>query len=197
MSNLEIMDKAVAFTNEYYIEHCLSDKSTISLERAKEDVVNYSAKALISVISSSNGMSKAYTREENLRFDMASIGPDGIKNELLKNVVNVARYNIVEGTLAGKELSDRFRDNMTDNQRAVVLYNYITRNNISDAFKLLDNPLFLSSVCRTFALYRSDKEKKAILDYIARTDTEACITNESLDVYYTRLVSEKRNVNKM
>lgn len=31
MSNLEIMDNAIAFTNEYYIEYGLTKKSSISV----------------------------------------------------------------------------------------------------------------------------------------------------------------------
>lgn len=139
-----------------------------------------------------SGMSNAYTREGNLRINMASIGAYGLKNELLKNAVNVARYNVKLDSLAGKELGSHFRDNMTDDQRAAVIYNYIRYNGPEEAFGLLDNPEVLKSICRSFVKYRSDKEKKTILDYIARTDVEAFATNESLDACFIRSLSENR-----
>ena len=81
------------------------------------------------VMFSPSGMSNAYTREGNLRINMASIGAYG-----LKNAVNVARYNVKLDSLAGKELGSHFRDNMTDDQRAAVIYNYIRYNSPEEAF---------------------------------------------------------------
>ncbi len=187
MSNLEIMDRATSFTTGAYMRAYYHEvqESKITYQELEQLALDYSAGALQKVMYASDGMCNDYTRQGNLRYDMAAVGTDGIKNELLKNIVNVATYNRENDTRASNELGCVFREGMSDDQRAVVIFNNLVNHGIESGYTLLNDPEILNSACRTFAYYRREG-KKEILDNIARTNNVAIYVNNELDTYYAR-----------
>ena len=145
----------------------------------------YSAQAIYGVLSSLDGMCNKYTRRDDLRYQMASLGKDAIKNELLKNVSTVAAYHLMRGTKAGLELGDRFSAHMDFDQRAVVLCNNITRHGVKKGYELLEDPDLLFSACFCFAKYRSPGMKER-MDDIAKTNNGVMYIHNDLDTYYAR-----------
>ena len=187
MSNLEIMEKASSFTTGAYMNAYYKEVSNgnISYNDLENMAINYSANAIIKTMYSADGMCNDYTRQGNLRFDMAGIGVDGIKNELLKNVVNVATYHRKNDTRASNTLGDKYQSTMTDDQTSVMLFNDMVNNGVEGAYRQLENPEVLGSVARSFAYYRREG-KKEVLDNIAKTDNAAMYINNELDTYYAR-----------
>lgn len=116
---------------------------------------------------------------------MASLGSDSIKNELLKNIVNVASFHISKNTRAGMQLGDQFSSTMNYDQIAVVLFNNITRHGVEKGYELLNDANILFSVCNSFADYRREG-KKETLDYIGKTNSAAMYIHNELDTYYAR-----------
>ena len=90
MTHLEIMERGLDATYALYMNEYT--KQGYQPEDLENGAHEFSAMALISTM---NGPSRFYTRQNNLRYEMAAIGADGIKNELLKNVVNVDRKSVV------------------------------------------------------------------------------------------------------
>lgn len=187
MTNLELMEKATSFTmgaymNTYYknVENGSMDYNT--LER---NAVSYSGSALMNVLYSSDGMCTDYTRKDNLRYDMAALGGDAIKNELLKNIVNVATYQILNHTRAGLALGQEVKPGMYEELLAVTVFNAMSHEGVEQGYQLLSDPNVLSSACNLFAGYRREG-KKEVLDSLAQTNQAAVYLNNELDIYYAR-----------
>jgi len=188
MTNLETMNKAVNYTKNAWID-AYSPNVTAGLTTAVElenDALAYSANALYQTVMSPDGMCNNYTRKDNLRFDMAALGKDAIKNELLKNIVNVATYQIVHDTRAGNELGTMIRPGMINEQIAVILFNAISRDGVEKAYEMLSDPSVLSSACHTFAYYQGNEKRKEAMFNIGQTNPAAIQMNNELDVYYAR-----------
>lgn len=186
MSNLETLEKATSFTTGFYMKenYHMVQESKITYDILEQHALNYSAKALQNVMYSNEWL-RAYTRQGNLRNDIASVGTDGIKNELLKNIVNVATYHREKDTRASNEIGDQFRPDMSDDQRTVVLFNNIVNHGVEKGYELLNDPEILNSACRTFVYYRREG-KKEVLDNIAKNNNAAIYVNNELDTYYAR-----------
>ena len=189
MSNLETLEKATSFTTGKYMQEYYPNvqNSRMSYNDLERVALNYSADALQNIMDPNKRQEwlRAYTRQGNLRYELSAMDMDGIKNELLKNVVNVAVYHRENDTRASNELGTYFRADMTDDQRAVILFNNLVNNGVERGYELLNNPEILGSACRTFAYYRREG-KKEVLDNIAKTNNVAVYVNNELDTYYAR-----------
>lgn len=187
MTNLEIMEKAASFTTGAYMNAYYKEVSSgnITYGDLESLAIKYSGNAIIKTLYSPNGMCSDYTRQDNLRFDMAGIGADGIKNELLKNVVNVAVYHKMNDDRASNVLGDVYSSTFTDDQTAVMVFNSMVNNGVESGYKQLENPEVLGSVARVFAHYRREG-KKETLDNIATTNNAAIYLNNELDTYYAK-----------
>ena len=189
MSNLEIMDRATSFTTGSYMKEYYHNvqNSKMSYNDLATAALNYSAGALQNIMDQDKRQEwlRAYTRQGNLRYDLSAIDIDGIKNELLKNVVNVAVYHREKDTRASNQIGDQFRPDMSDDQRTVVLFNNIVNHGVEKGYDLLNDPEILNSACRTFVYYRREG-KKEVLDNIAENNNVAVYVNNELDTYYTR-----------
>lgn len=194
MTNLEIMEKATSFTtgaymNAFYKKVENGEMDYYDLER---NAIEYSATAIRKVLYASDGMCNDYTRNGNLRYDMASIGGDAIKKELLKNIVNVAVYQRMNDTRAGNELGCNIRSGMTDDGVAVVIFNNMVEHGPERGYEMLSEPGVLSCACWSFAYYRREG-KKEVLDNIAKTNNSAMYVNNELDIYYARYVESSKS----
>jgi hypothetical protein len=188
MTNLETMEKGLNYTKQawmdaYYPNVTAGITTEVELEN---DALAYSANALYQTVMAPNGMCNNYTRKDNLRFDMAALGKDAIKNELLKNIVNVATYQIVYDTRAGNELGTMIRAGMTGEQIAVIICNAMSRDGVEKGYEMLKDPSILSSACNTFAYYKGNEKRKETMYNIGTTNPAAIQMNEELDVYYAR-----------
>lgn len=192
MSNLEIMQKGIEFTTKYYTDYYAGQLGSDVLPLK---AVNYSGRMLYNVLTTPDGRCSAYTRVDNLRNDMASLGKDAIKNELLKNIVNVATHHISSNTIPGREIGDSFRDNMNCDQVAVVIFNNISQYGVEKGYELLNDPKTLFNACVSFAYYRSP-EKRDLMDRVGQINNGAIYLQHELDVYYTRH-GDKQDINDM
>ena len=197
MSNLEILESGVKFTTEFY-KKSFQDKvvrGELSEGELQTEALRYSSSVLLTVLTESpEYWSKAYTHTNNLRNDMISLSKDDIKNELLKNVVNVASYNFLNDTRDSNYMEFSVDTNsMSDDAIAVIISNNLLCNKEGEesVYKMLDDLNILKSVCRTFVKYKTDSNKKEILNNIAITDVRAKELNDALDVYYARNDSKK------
>lgn len=188
MTNLETMEKGLNYTKQAWMDAYYPNVTAgITTETELEnDALSYSANALYKTVMSPNGMCNNYTRQDNLRFDMAALGKDAIKHELLKNIVNVASYQIVCDSRAGNEFGTVKRDGMTSDQLAVVIYNSMNKDGVAKGYEMLNDPSVLSSVCHSFAYYRGNEKRKEAINNIGTTNPAAIQMNEELDVYYAR-----------
>lgn len=187
MTNLEIMERGTSFTTGAYMKAYYSEveKGNIDYYDLENAALAYSGNVLVKTIHSSNGMCEGYTRKGNLRYDMASIGKDGIETELLKNVVCVATYHKINDTIFGNHIGDVITPDMADDQIAVVLFNNIVNAGAKKGYELLGDPNVLSSVCRSFSRYRREGQKE-VLDNIAKTNNAAMFVINELDTYYAK-----------
>lgn len=192
MTNLETMEKGVDFTRKAYVNYYAGKIDPEDVSRGADQ---YSAEALYKVLTSETGMCSSYTRKGNLRYDMAGLGKDAIKNELLKNIVNVATYHISSNTIPGRELGDSFRDNMNCDQVAVVLFNNVAQYGAQKGYELLNDSNILFNACVSFARYRSS-EKRDVMDQIGRINNGAIYVHHELDVYYARY-GDRQDVSDM
>lgn len=183
MTNLETMDRGIHYTTHAYM---VAYQSTMSSSELSEKAAVYSAQSLYKVLSSENGMCNDYTRQGNLRYDMASLGKDAIKNELLKNVVNVATYQVTNDTRAGNELGTVIRPGMSSDQIAVIVFNAMSREGVEKGYEMLNDPNVLFSACQSFAYYRGSISRINSMDNIAETNNVAMYMNNELDTYYAR-----------
>ena len=183
MTNLDIMNLGVINTTNRYME---AYQYRMSPEELEQKSAEYSGLALYKVINSPDGMCNDYTRQNNLRYEMAALGKDAIKNELLKNMVNVATYQIINDTRAGNELSSKIRPNMNNEQISVVLLNAMSREGVEKGYEMLNDPNILFSACQTFAFYQGSITRKNVMNNIATTNRAAITLNNELDLYYAR-----------
>lgn len=188
MTNLEIMNFGITSTTNRYMEAYQHNMTPSELDVKS---AAYSAQALYKVINAPDGMCNDYTRKNNLRFEMASLGKDAIKNELLKNVVNVATYQVINDTRAGNELGTIIRPEMTNEQIAVVLFNAMVREGVEKGYEMLNDPNILYSACESFAFYQGSIKRKNTMDNISETNPAAIEMNNELDIYYARYGDRK------
>lgn len=182
MTNLETMERGIYYTTTAYMNAYYNTKSSVELEN---DAVAYSAQALYKVINAPDGMCNDYTRKGNVIYDMAALGKDAIQNELLKNIVNVARYQVLNDTRAGNELGGVIRPGMSSDQIAVVVFNAMVNGGVEKGYEMLSDPNILFSACQSFADYRREG-KKQVMDNIAMNDNAAMYMQNELDTYYAR-----------
>lgn len=191
MTNLDIMNLGVINTTNRYME---AYQYRMSPEEIEQKSAEYSGLALYKVINSPDGMCNDYTRQNNLRYEMAALGKDAIKNELLKNMVNVATYQIINDTRAGNELSSKIRPNMNNEQISVVLLNAMSREGVEKGYEMLNDPNILFSACQTFAFYQGSITRKNVMNNIATTNRAAITLNNELDLYYARYKDKSKNI---
>ena len=191
MTNLDIMNLGVINTTNRYME---AYQYRMSPEELEQKSAEYSGLALYKVINSPDGMCNDYTRQNNLRYEMAALGKDAIKNELLKNMVNVATYQIINDTRAGNELSSKIRPNMNNEQISVVLLNAMSREGVEKGYEMLNDPNILFSTCQTFAFYQGSITRKNVMNNIATTNRAAITLNNELDLYYARYGDKSKNI---
>ena len=191
MTNLDIMNLGVINTTNRYME---AYQYRMSPEELEQKSAEYSGLALYKVINSPDGMCNDYTRQNNLRYEMAALGKDAIKNELLKNMVNVATYQIINDTRAGNELSSKIRPNMNNEQISVVLLNAMSREGVEKGYEMLNDPNILFSACQTFAFYQGSITRKNVMNNIATTNRAAITLNNELDLYYARYKDKSKNI---
>lgn len=182
MTNLEIMEKGCYYTKTAYMNAYHDKLSSADLDAQS---VSYSAQSLYKVLESPDGICNDYTRQGNLRYDMAGLGKDSIKNELLKNIVNVAVYQRLNDTRAGNELGGVIRPGMSSDQIAVVVMNAMVNDGVEKGYEMLNDPNVLFSACQSFAQYRRPGLDH-IMDNIAVTNQAAMYMNNELDTYYAR-----------
>lgn len=190
MSNLETMEKGCYYTRTAYMNAYHDKLSSIDLESQS---IAYSAQSLYKVLESPDGMCSDYTRNGNLRFEMAGLGKDGIKNELLNNMVNVAVYQRLNDTRAGNELGSEIRPGMTSDQIAVVVMNAMVNEGVEKGYEMLNDPNVLFSACESFAYYRREGIKQT-MDYVASTNQAAMYMHNELDTYYARYGDRPKGV---
>lgn len=183
MTNLELMEKATSFTTEAYIN--LHRKEKEGASDLENDAIAYSGSALMNVLYSSTGLCADYTRRDNLRQNVASLGKDAIRSELLKNVVSVAAYNIMNRTWSGRHLGQEAKPGMYDEQIAVAIFNGMAENGVEKGYQMLSDPNTLASVCRTFVKYRRQGKKEA-LDNLAQTNQAVVYLHDQLDGWYAK-----------
>lgn len=182
MTNLETMEMGIYYTTTAYTSAYYNTKSSSELD---VDAVEYSAQALYKVINAPDGMCRDYTRAGNLRHEIAALGKDAIQNELLKNIVNVARYQVLTNTRAGNELGDVIRPGISSDQIAVIVFNAMVNGGVEKGYEMLNDPNILFSACQSFADYRREGKKQA-MDNIAVSDNVAVYMQNELDTYYAR-----------
>lgn len=190
MLNLETMEKGCYYTTTAYMNAYYSQLTSSELEAQS---VAYSAQSLYKVLESPDGMCNDYTRNGNLRYDMAGLGKDSIKNELLKNIVNVAVYQRLMDTRAGNELGSVIRPGMSSDQIAVVVMNAMVNEGVEKGYEMLNDPNILFSACQSFAYYRREGIKQT-MDNIAATNQAAAYMNNELDTYYARYGERPKGV---
>ena len=190
MTNLETMEKGCYYTRTSYMNAYYNQLTSAELDSQS---IEYSALSLYNVLNSQDGMCNNYTRQGNLRYDMAELGKDSIKNELLKNIINVAIYQRINDTRAGNELGDVLRPGMNGDQIAVVLMNSMVNSGVEKGYEMLENPDVLFSACHSFAHYRREGLKE-IMDNISVTNPLALYMNNELDTYYAKYGDRPRGV---
>jgi len=190
MSNLEVLQNGVEFTKEMYLK--------VKDGASETEALNYSVSMLSSVlINDSSVWANAYTRQNNLRENMMRLTKEDIKNELLKNMINIAAYNRQINSRASMYMGNTFDlSSMTDDAIAVVTSNNIQLGNIEEMYEMLDNPEFLQRACQCFVSYQAYKEKRELLDSAVIVDGLASGLNNELDVYYARNCNQGMNVTK-
>ena len=183
MTNLEVMNIGITDTTNRYMEAYQNNMTPSELD-AKSAA--YSAQALYKVLISPDGMCNDYTRKNNLRYEMAALGKDAIKNELLKNIVNVATYQVMHDTRAGNELGTMIRPGMTNEQISVIVFNAMSREGVEKGYEMLNDPNILFSACQSFAYYQGSISRKNAMSNIAQTNPAAIELNNELDLHYAR-----------
>lgn len=194
MTDLEIMEKAVECTMTLYSNQYSSfvEDSSVSPEKLEMESVKYSADVLFKFLKFTPGIYAEYTTKDNLRQSMMKLSIDSIKTELLKNIVNVAAYNRIANTRAGKRIGNIFSGDLNDDEIAVILFNNLMDYGIEKAFELLNESVILASVCRSFAYYKSNERREA-LNSISKDDSIAIYFNNEIDVYYARFGNDQKN----
>lgn len=187
MTNLEVMDRAVSYTSGVWMNAYYNQVQTgaISYGALEEQANEYSAQVLFKVLNSPDGMCNDYTRTDNLRYDMANLGGDSIKTELLKNVVNVAVYHKNNDTVFGNQIGTEITNDMSSDQVAVVLFNKLVEQGVESGYESLNDPKVMMNVCKVFSRYRKPGMKET-LDNIAKTNNAAMYVNNEIDTYYAR-----------
>ena len=180
MSSLEVLQSGVEFTKDMYLK--------VKTEASETDALFYSTNMLSAVLTSdSSSWATAYTRQNNLRENIMALSEFDIKNELLKNMVNVAAYNRLTNSTASMYIGNIFDLNtMTNDAIAVVASNNIQLGNIEEMYSLLDSSEFLERACQCFVACRAYKEKRELIDNVAAVDSLAQQLNNELDIYYAR-----------
>ncbi len=183
MTNLEILEKGVSYTLGTVMKnnYNMVEKDKITYRELEDMAIDYSSNSIIKVLYSSNGLCNNYTREDNLRYDLANLGDIAIKCELLKNIVNVALFqqNNVEITKVNEEFNKE-NDIVTN---AIIVFNIMIKEGIVKGYKLLENNDILKWATMLFVKYRREGQKE-ILDKIANSNNVALQMNNEIDKYY-------------
>lgn len=191
MTNLETMERGIDYTRYRYMNEMNDKMSPFELER---HAVEYSSQVLFKNLCDPEGTPcLGYTRNGNLRSDMANLTHDAMKNEMLKNIVNVAVYQRINDTRAGNELGGVIRPGMSSEQVAVVLMNVMVAEGVEKGYEMLNDPNVLFSVCNSFGEYRKPGMREQ-MDNIARTNNVAIHMNNELDTYYARYGDRPKGV---
>lgn len=191
MTNLETMERGIDYTRYRYMNEMNSRLSPFELDK---HAVEYSGQVLFKVLNDPEGtLCNGYTRQGNLRQDMASLTHDSIKTELLKNIVNVAVYQRLTDTRAGNELGGVIRPGMTSDQISVVVMNAMVNEGVLKGYEMLNDPNVLFSACQSFANYRRPGIKE-MMDNVSKTNNVAIHMNNELDIYYARYGDRPKGV---
>jgi len=190
MDNLQIMDMGIKFTNEMYIrEYFCKINGRYRYKNLEEDAILYSGILLMQSMFSMEGELPYYTRTNNLRRNMASIGKENMKKELLKNAINVGIYLRKEGI---NYSSTSFFPGMKRETMALAVLNNVVQGGPEKGYELLDDLQVIIGLCNLFADYRREG-KKEVIDEIANKNVLARSLNEEIDIYHS-LYSRKRKM---
>lgn len=196
MNYQETLDAAIESSSNVYIrtsQQLIQEgkRPQATYEQLKHQAVEYSAVRLTKVLEGEPDAYKTYTRQNGLRENFSAMGKDAIKNELLKNVVNLACYEIAakKGT---QTLSLDCNTARTTEEMAVVLYNNISNIGVERAYELLENPNVMKSVCTAYADWRRP-EKRTAVDWARDNVPVASYLNNELDTYYAKWGDRNKN----
>lgn len=190
MDNLQIMDMGIKFTNEMYInDYTPGTNKRYSYDDLVEDAILYSGLLLMQSMFSMEGELPYYTRTNNLRRNMASIGKENMKKELLKNAINVGIYLRKEGI---NYSSTSFFYEMNRKTMALAVLNNVVKYGPERGYELLDDLQVIIGLCNLFADYRREG-KKEVIDEIANRNVLARCLNDEIDIYHS-LYSGKRKM---
>lgn len=222
MTNIEIMQRATDYAINRYVSQNYNNPNVVEYddEQMGWAGVEYSAMVMQNLASGTliNGKNPllAYTREGNLRDDMQNLSKEAIKNELLKNVVNVTSWHRLKDTRVGKILGNEITQGMTDDEISAVLCNIMEQQGVQAAYDLLNDSMILSSVCRSFSWYRKgrdysqrkgyinegngkltpfygESDVRNVLDTISTSYNTAIKLNDELDAYYAKNAGKINN----
>jgi len=222
MTNLEIMQKGLDYTNRRFYEQNrpLPEYQNMTDGELQYQAVLYSSQMFDMVSKSSDPSDRiytAYTRSGNIRYDMQKLTSDDIKHELLKNIVNVASWHRIKGTMASKQMGEEINvNNMSDDQISVVMLNNLEHHGAEKGYELLNDPMVFASACRSFSWYRrsydmtevvgytndggnltpvyAENSHRKELDVISQNHPLAVNINHDLDVHYARYGNHLKGV---
>lgn len=195
MTNLETLEKGIKFTYEMYKQTYTGDsyEEITNQTQLKNKALQYSSDVIYYMLRYAPSVwATAYTSKGGLREEILSLSSLDVKNELLKNVVEIASYNRINDTRDSNYLGFEVNDTMSDDGVCVVLSNVMQyqENGVENAYSLLEqNDEVLKSVCRSFVSSRIDPRKRQILDDTVATYQPANEILNDLDVYYARRTS--------
>lgn len=195
MTNLETLEKGIKFTYEMYKQTYTGDsyEEITNQTQLKNKALQYSSDVIYYMLRYAPSVwATAYTSKGGLREEILSLSSLDVKNELLKNVVEIASYNRINDTRDSNYLGFEVNDTMSDDGVCVVLSNVMQyqENGVENAYSLLEqNDEVLKSVCRSFVSSRIDPRKRQILDDTVATYQPANEMLNDLDVYYARRTS--------
>lgn len=120
------------------------------------------------------GKKEAFTRENNIRYNLKEIGETNILNALIKNAI----MHKVKKEQIDKEIFDEFDDDIL----ATEVCDYLRNNKYKDLIKVLTNNKYKMNLLISMYVddaYKISDDKRELLDTLAMKSN---IANESLEV---------------
>lgn len=120
------------------------------------------------------GKKEAFTRENNIRYNLKEIGETNILNALIKNAI----MHKVKKEQIDKEIFDEFGDDIL----ATEVCDYLRNNKYKDLIKVLTNNKYKMNLLISMYVddaYKISDDKRELLDTLAMKSN---IANESLEV---------------
>ncbi len=184
-TNQEILDDAVTFTNQLHQQVKLEKNPNIDKETLSREAIGYSAYCLMLTMECEHQPLACYTRTNNLRYDMASLGKDAIKSELLKNIIKLSLYGQGENTYFSKYIDDSIDPRATNEANATIIFNRINKEGIQEGFEMLNDPNTLQIACELYSRYRQPQYRQ-ILDKVGQEHPLGRYLINEADTYYAK-----------